>query len=140
MAKAIRDLGVCLFAGDIENDSHSRRAIDLFFLLDNATGKCIAGASVKMPVMVQKEFPMLYVRYLCSSKRCTGAGGQLMQYLKTYAKNEGMTYLGLESDYRARGFYDKLKMVRVGGSIQRNGNFTTATRDRFKKAYYITRV
>ena len=52
-----------------------------------------------------------------------------------------MVYIGLESDYRAHGFYDKLKMVRVGGSIKRHGNSTIATRSRFDRgAYYIARV
>ena len=138
--KAIEDLGICKFANSIHAD-YRRGGTDLFFLLDNATGKCMAGASVKMPIMVQNEFPMLYVRYLCSSKLCAGAGGRLMQHLKTYAKNQGMTYIGLQSDYPARGFYDKLKMFRVGGKIRKIGNSTIATRSRFESgAYYIARV
>ena len=141
MDKAVRDLDVCGFSRAIEKDYKfpNRKATDFVFVFDTS-GTCVAGASVRMPKKVLQTH-MLYVNFLCSSKRCSGAGSHLMTYLEEFARSNGMDYIGLQSSDEATTFYPKLGMVRVAGNIRRSGNTGIATRSAFGEyGYFIKRL
>lgn len=134
-----RDLKVCTFSDNILHDFISGTATDFFFAFDS-DGTCVAGASVDLFSHVNGG-TMLYVNYLCSSKKCSGAGSILMKAMETFAKDNGMLFVGLTSTPKSRTFYPKLGYVRVAGAIGPASNSAGATRSVFKRhSQFIKRL
>jgi GNAT superfamily N-acetyltransferase len=134
-----RDLKVCNFSDYILHDFISEKAKDFFFAFDS-DGTCVAGASVDLFSHVHGG-TMLYVNYLCSSKKCSGAGSILMKSMETFAKDNGMLFVGLTSTPRSRTFYPKIGYVRVAGAIGPASNSAGATRSTFKRhSQFIKRL
>jgi GNAT superfamily N-acetyltransferase len=141
MLAAVDDLRVCEWAESIEDDIRDKAADGYFFAYD-ARGKCVAGASVEISeLLYRKRSKILYVRYLCSSKTCAGAGSFLMRHMERMAKGYGFTFVGLTSSNTAKTFYPKLGFVRVAGNMTTAGNNAMATRSQFRRfSQFIKRV
>jgi GNAT superfamily N-acetyltransferase len=126
----MEDLGKCPYAASLLHP-----VTDLFLAFD-ANGKCVAGAAVWS--FYGKFKNTLFVTYLCSSKTCSGAGTKLMRYLERYAKNHGMTHIGLESNDHAIGFYNKLGYSRLARQLYLGTNDSkVTTRSKFGKYFGV---
>jgi GNAT superfamily N-acetyltransferase len=124
---AIHELGKCKYADKLEQDLQESSADAFFFAFDGVTEECIAGASVVLDTLSLG----FYIRYLCSAKKCDGAGSFLVHAMEEAAKREGYKHVGLYSDKNAVEFYRKM------GYVRGNSTKKITTRSEFSSRPFV---
>ena len=138
--QAVKQLGTCRFAKALRDDIRLKYGDGYFFAYDSS-GTCIAGASVDINTPVANGTTAMHLRFLCSSKTCSGAGSFILKKIEGFALKYGMTYVALKGNYRAFGFYNKMKYSRGAGHAATQGNVRIATRARFaENGQFIKRL